>query len=167
MKTHHLYLAGISLLATLALAHDGGPEGANFGPDKGVTTVSEENGFKLSAESVKTFALGYAQVTSSGSLYQLPNSAFVFTGADVSVYRFRDGWLKRVDVQMAKKGPSLSLVNTKGLKSGDQVVSQGVSWVRVAELDGLGDEADHRDEQGEGSEGKHDDHGAEKGGHND
>lgn len=143
------------LMTASALAHEGGPEGANFGPDKGVTQVSEKDGFKLSPEAYQTFQLSIEPLIKKRDGYLVPQTALVHTASEVSLYRVRDSWIKRIDIRQLKKSSPHVLISAKDLAPNDRIIGKGANWVRVSELDGLGEEAEHGDKHGENTKDEH------------
>lgn len=117
-------------------------ENKNVGPNKGITSFDEENGFALSDESKKTFSLQTQDLTGS-SPWSLPQSALLFTGEEKSVYRLRDGFFKRIDVEVIKKDKDRMIVKSEDLKKGDAVVIKGVGFIRIAEVDATSEESSH------------------------
>lgn len=114
----------------------------NVGPGKGVVSYSEKEGFQLSPEATKKFGLTYVNVKGT-SPWEINTSAIIQTGADTSVYRNKNGIIKRIDISIVKKGKEKSLVSSKEIQSGDQIIVTGVSFLRTAELDLTSGESGH------------------------
>ncbi len=117
-------------------------ENKNVGPNKGITIFDEEKGFVLSDEAKKTFSLQTQNLTGS-SPWSLPKSALLFTGEEKSVYRLRDGFFKKIDVEVIKKDKDRMIVKSENLKKGDSIVIQGVGFIRIAEVDATSEESSH------------------------
>lgn len=111
--------------------HGGEEENGAIGPDKGITAKSA-NGFKLSQEAIKSFALKTEPLnsetveTSEGSLVTIKD----FKG----VYRVRDQWIKRVPVKVLSKKNNRLTIEVSERAAGDQIVTQGAGFLRGAEL---------------------------------
>jgi hypothetical protein len=116
--------------------------GKNVGPNKGVTSIDEENGFTLSDEARKKFSIETEMVTGSGP-WNFPESALLLTGEEKNIYRFRNGYFKRIDIQIFEKNGSQVYLNSPELKNGDSVVVKGVGFIRTAELDVTSGESGH------------------------
>ncbi len=117
-------------------------DGKNVGPNKGVTSMDEENGFTLSEEARKKFSIETEMITGD-SPWKLPESALLITGEEKNIYRYRNGSFKRIDIQIFEKNGSQVYLNSPELKSGDSVVVNGVGFIRTAELDVTSGESGH------------------------
>lgn len=118
-------------------------ENKNVGPNKGVTSFDEEKGFSLSEEAKKTFSIQTQKLNGPGP-WSLPQSALLFMGEEKNVYRLRDGFFKRVDIESIKKDKDNKItVKSESLKIGDSVVVQGVGFIRIAEVDATSVESGH------------------------
>lgn len=106
---------------------------SQVGPDKGVVEASPEKGFKLSKQATKQFDLKFVSVRPDKSV-QLPSTAIVHTGEEKNIYRLRDGFIKRIDFKvLSKSGSSLS-IQSSDLNANDQVVVEGLGFLRIAEI---------------------------------
>lgn len=112
-------------------------QNSQVGPNKGILVVSEEEGIKLSPEAEKNFDLKKLQV-GSGNLLVVPKTAIVKTGLEVNIYRYREGFYRRIDFEILKKIEDKVQVRSKDLKNGDQVVITGLGFLRIAELAAFG-----------------------------
>ena len=123
--------------------HDHGSEGhadeesGNVGPDKGILEASEEKGFKLSPQAVKNFELKTQKLSGSGP-WTVPHSAKLLSGEEMNIYRQRDGYFKRIDFNAIKRTPQQLTLSSKDLRSGDEVVVNGIGFLRIAELTAFG-----------------------------
>lgn len=122
--------------------HEKKSESANVGPDKGMLSFSEKEGFKLSPEATRTFGIR-SEAVKSGARVSVPASALVRTNGEVFVYRLRVGNYKRVAVRIENRAGASVQLASKGLSEGDQVVTQGGAFLRVAELDATSGESGH------------------------
>ncbi|MBK7842907.1 MAG: hypothetical protein IPJ71_04315 [Bdellovibrionales bacterium] len=111
-------------------------ESAQVGPDKGILEVSESEGFKLSPEAEKNFELSRVKV-SSDSL-ELPKSAIVTAVSEVNVFRYRNGFYKRIDFSEVNRSQGKIRIRSKDLKSGDEIVVHGLGFLRIAEIAAFG-----------------------------
>lgn len=102
------------------------------GPDKGIIEKNEDDGFKFSQEAIKT--IGYKTINYQTEIFEIPSKALVQVKDDKSIYRLRNGWLKRVDIQIIKKNTDSILLKATDLKSGDQIVVTEVGYLRIAEV---------------------------------
>jgi len=102
------------------------------GPDKGIIEKNENDGFKFSQEAIKT--IGYKTINYQTEIFEIPTKALVQVKDDKSIYRLRNGWFKRVDIQIIKKNADSILLKASDLKSGDQIVVTEVGYLRIAEV---------------------------------
>ncbi|UYL09884.1 hypothetical protein B9G69_004760 [Bdellovibrio sp. SKB1291214] len=108
-------------------------ESSSIGPDKGITTYSEADGFKLSPEAVKNFELQTFKIKNVEP-WNIPNSSVLYSGEEINIYRMRNGFFKRIDFSIVSKGAKEMKIRTPELKSGDEIVIQGVAFLRTAEI---------------------------------
>lgn len=116
--------------------HEGGEheeENSSIGPDKGITIFSAADGFKLSPEAIKNFELLTVKLKNVEP-WNIPTSAVLYSGEEINIYRLRNGFYKRIDFSMVSKNEKELKIRTSELKSGDEVVTQGVAFLRTAEI---------------------------------
>lgn len=113
--------------------HDHEGESSSVGPDKGITDYDDHSGFKLSSEAVKNFALKF-QTLSGKNSWSIPNSAILYSGEEVNVYRVRAGFYKRVDFRLISKDDKQTQIKSVDLQEGDQIVVEGIGFLRAAEI---------------------------------
>ena len=104
---------------------------------KAVTEYSTEKGMRLTETAIQTLELVKAPLAGTGS-FTLPLSAVVYYEDNRGVFRFRDGWYKLVKIQIIKKMDKTMLISSSELLASDQVITQGVGLLRVAELEAQG-----------------------------
>ncbi|WP_374000391.1 hypothetical protein [Bdellovibrio bacteriovorus] len=108
-------------------------ENSSIGPDKGITTFSEAEGFKLSPEAIKNFELQTIKLKNVEP-WSIPDSAVLYSGEEINIYRMRNGFYKRIDFSIVSKSDKEMKIRTPELKPGDEVVTQGVAFLRTAEI---------------------------------
>ncbi|MER2510999.1 MAG: hypothetical protein ABTQ25_01015 [Nitrosomonas ureae] len=111
-------------------------ESAQVGPDKGILEASESEGFKLSPEAEKNFELSRVKVSSDS--VELPKSAIVTAVSEVNVFRYRNGFYKRIDFSEVNRSQGKIRIRSKDLKSGDEIVVHGLGFLRIAEIAAFG-----------------------------
>lgn len=116
-----------------AWADEHSEENNSVGPAKGITTFDEHDGFKLSVEAIKNFDLKSLQLHGAGP-WDIPNSATLYSGEEINIYRLRDGFYKRIDFVVVAKGASQMKIISPDLKADDYVVIQGIGFLRTAEI---------------------------------
>lgn len=116
-------------------------ESTQVGPDKGVLEASESQGIKLSPEAEKNFDIAKSKVTNA-SYVQLPKSAIVTAGTEINLFRLRNGFYKRVDFNLISKNGNSILVKSTDLAAGDEVVTSGMNFIRLAEIAAFGGAAE-------------------------
>ncbi len=107
---------------------------SKVGQGKGIEAASEDAGIKLSPQAVKSFEVTTLKVTKLP--IALPNSALLFLAEDVEIYRLRGGFFKRIDFKKTSIKPLI--VNSSDLVVGDEIVTGGVSFIRIAEIAAFG-----------------------------
>nr|BFD66061.1 hypothetical protein HAGR004_10830 [Bdellovibrio sp. HAGR004] len=116
--------------------HEGGEheeENSSIGPDKGITIFSAADGFKLSPEAIKNFELRTIKLKNVEP-WSIPTSAVLYSGEEINIYRVRNGFYKRIDFSIVSKSEKELKIKTSELKPGDEVVTQGVAFLRTAEI---------------------------------
>lgn len=103
------------------------------GENKGIVEANKEKGFKLSPEAEKNFAVKKIKIKSSSSI-ELPLSAIATSTVEVNVYRFRDGFYKRIDFNQISKNQEKIFIKSLDLKEGDEVAISGLGFLRVSEI---------------------------------
>jgi hypothetical protein len=112
------------------------------GADKGLVEVSHENGFRLSPEALKRFKIQTLAVGSAATL-TVPRTA-IFTGLEErNLFRLRDGYFKRIDFKTVSRSGASVTVSSPDLKAGDQLVTNGLGFLRIAELAATGGAMKH------------------------
>lgn len=122
-------------------AHDGHgeheQENSQVGADKGILEASEEQGIKLSPEAEKNFEIEKVVVTNSNST-NISKDAVVTSGVEVNLYRYRDGFYKRIDFMKLSKNGIILTISSKDLMKGDSIVTRGLGFILVAEIAAFG-----------------------------
>ena len=111
-------------------------ENSQTGPEKGILAARADRGIQLSPEAEKHFGIKKLKV--SGSRAEVPKSAIVRAGLEVNVFRFRDGFYKRVDFIQLKKSESSIALQSGDLKAGDEIALTGLGFLRTAEIAAFG-----------------------------
>ncbi len=114
--------------------HDNESEAnAQVGENKGIVEADKEKGFKLSVEAEKNFDIKKIKMQSSLSV-ELPLSAIATSTIEVNVYRFRDGFYKRIDFNQISKDQGRISIKSPDLKAGDEIAISGLGFLRVSEI---------------------------------
>ena len=101
------------------------------GPNKGILEKGKK-GFKLAPEALKTFDLKSELIKTK--VIEVVRLALVEIKNDKFIYRIRDEWIKKVAVKVLKKDSQRVIVDISQFKEGDQIITNGVGFVRTAEL---------------------------------
>lgn len=117
--------------------HEHEEGGSNVGPDKGILEASEESGIKLSHQALKNFEIKTVKLSGSAP-WTIPASARLFSGEEVNLYRLRNGSFKRIDFSLLNRTPEQITVNAKELQPGDEIVINGIGFLRIAEIAAFG-----------------------------
>lgn len=117
--------------------HEHEEESSQVGPDKGILIASEEDGIKLSSEAEKNFEIKRAKVLLASAV-EIPRTAIITAGTEVNIYRYRNGFYKRIDFETLQKTNGRMSIKSKELKIGDEIVISGLGFLRVAEIAAFG-----------------------------
>ncbi len=111
--------------------------GSRVGPDKGILAATEQDGIKLSPEAIKNFELKSKVLVGSGP-WTIPSTARLLAGEEVNLFRMRDGFYKRIDFTLHRRNAEELIVSSKELKTGDSIITNGIGFLRIAEITAFG-----------------------------
>lgn len=97
----------------------------------------ESQGFKLSPEAFKNFGI-QLKAAEPGAAMTLPKKAIFFGLQERNLFRYRDGYFKRIDFKTLSKTKTDYTVSSQDFKSGDQIAVEGLGFLRIAELAAFG-----------------------------
>lgn len=117
--------------------HEQEEENSKVGPGKGIVKADEKLGFILSNEALKNFEVKTIKLEGTGP-WGVPLSARMLSKEEINIYRVRNGFIKRIDFSLMEKKGSLIKIKSSDLQSGDEVITNGVGFVRIAELTAYG-----------------------------
>jgi hypothetical protein len=109
----------------------------NIGPGKGIVSADEENGFQISPQAEKNFEIKRIKVASLAQI-KIPKTAIVTAGMETNIYRYRNGYYRRVDFNVITKQEDGIHISSKELKPNDEIVVHGTGLLRIAELAAFG-----------------------------
>lgn len=109
----------------------------SVGPDKGILAADEHEGIQLASVALKNFAIRTQTLSGSGP-WPLPVSARLLSLEESNLYRLRGGWFKRVDFELLSSNDQKITVSSSELKEGDEIVVEGVGFLRITELTAFG-----------------------------
>lgn len=109
--------------------HEHEEASAQVGPGRGVRETGPL-GFRLSPEALKTIGFATAPYSPGGDV---PCGAIVEVKSEKSIFRSREGWLKRESVTVTRKGAACA-IRSGALKPGDVVVTTQTGFLRIAEV---------------------------------
>lgn len=124
--------------------HDGDQheeENSKVGADKGILKADKNLGFILSPEAMKNFVIKTFTIQSSGP-WNVPLKAKVISKDEVNLFRLRKGFIKRIDFTNLSTDREFMKVQTSELTNGDQLIIDGVGFVRIAEITAFGGAAE-------------------------
>ncbi len=110
---------------------------SNVGPQKGILEANASKGIKLSPEALKNFEIRTLKLIVPGP-WTLPSSAKLSAGEEVNIYRVRENYFKRIDFKLLKKTHEQMSIASDELKVGDEIVINGVGFLRIAEIAAFG-----------------------------
>lgn len=114
-----------------------GEENPQVGPDKGILEANEDDGIKLSPEAEKNFGIEKFEVFSLNSI-SIEKSALVTSGVETNLYRYRNGFYKRIDFTIVGKFGNKLTITSKDLSKGDSIVTRGLGFILTAEIAAFG-----------------------------
>jgi len=116
-------------------------ENTKIGTDKGILKADKNLGFILSPEAIKNFGIKTIKVTGS-SMGKVPFNARVLSKEEVNLFRMRNGFIKRIDfVKLSTVGDFMRIQSSE-LANGDELITDGVGFVRIAEITAFGGAAE-------------------------
>jgi hypothetical protein len=62
----------------------------------------------------------------------------VTSGVEINIYRYRDGFYKRIDFVKLSTNEGYVKISSKGLVKGDFIVTRGLGFILVAEIAAFG-----------------------------
>ena len=134
------------LLSASAFAHGGGEASIEVGPRQGVVEVTEQKAFKLSPEAYQTLGIQTQKI--SGPSVSLPRDAVVHSLKQSQIFRLRNGFIQPIEVHEFSKSESTITLQSKELKSPDEVVTHGTGFLRMIAVQ-LGEAEEGHDEHEE------------------
>jgi hypothetical protein len=111
-------------------------ENPQVGKDKGILEASENEGIKLSPEAEENFQISRIKITDK--LIKLPMRAVVTTLSERNIFRYRSGFYKRIDFVEISRNFEDVTIRSDDLKPGDELVTQGLGFLRTAEIAAFG-----------------------------
>jgi hypothetical protein len=112
--------------------HDDHGGGKAIGKGKAIVEVDKDKGIRLSKEAVKTLKIKLQNV--EGSSFKISKKTLVASKNTKGVYRFRAGFFKLLPATISKELKDGYMVSVNGVDFGDQIVVDGVSLLRVADI---------------------------------
>lgn len=112
-------------------------ENPQVGEGKGITAASPDEGIKISPEAFKNFEIETMKIQNINNIV-IPRKAIVTAGEEINIFRFRQGFYKRVDFEFVKKETSSVTIKSKELIVGDEIVVAGMGFLRIAEIAAFG-----------------------------
>lgn len=112
-------------------------EKSSVGPNKGILKASEHEGFQLSKEALKNFAIETITLDAQNKL-EIPSSAILLSGEEKSIFRLRGDFFKRVDFTILKQNSGFVTIKGDDLRAGDRIAITGVAFLRIAEITAFG-----------------------------
>lgn len=114
--------------------HDGheGEGGKAVGKGKAIIEINDKYGFKLSPEAIKTLSLKLDTV--NGEEFEIKKETLVTSKAISGIYRFKNGFFKLLPAEIKKETKDGYLVFVKNIVFGDQIVTNGVGLLKVADV---------------------------------
>lgn len=118
----------------------GHEESSQVGPDKGILEADERHGIRLSPEAEKNFEIKRIKVASLP--LTIGADVIVYSGQEENLFRYRQGFYKRIDFTVMSKSNGILTVQSQHLRPGDEVVTQGLGFLRIAEIAAFGGAAE-------------------------
>lgn len=106
--------------------------GKSIGEGKAIELVDENKGFKLSKDAVKTLEIKLESINSGE--FEIEKTVLVTSKGLKGIYRYRNGYFKFISVESIKEIKGKYLIKLKDFKFGDQIVTNGIGLLRVADV---------------------------------
>lgn len=130
-----LSIIGITLILALPAGTEESADGkASSKIEKAVSAFDLRFGMKFTSKALTNMGLRLVGLTGKDA-HRLPVGSLVHYQDKVGVYRLRDGWFKLIPVSAAPVTKLDAMVSSTELRPGDQVVTSGAAFLRLAELD--------------------------------
>jgi hypothetical protein len=106
---------------------------------KAVLEANVESGFRLSEKATASIQLKF-QAATPGQSQLIPRMALVHYQDQIGIYRLRNGFYKLLPIRIASQNQNKVSIEFADLKTGDQIVTEGVALLRVTDMDAFGGE---------------------------
>lgn len=127
------FILCLMISTTNALAEeDHHHAGKNFGEGKAITEVSDENGFKLSKESISTLGIKFRKIDSDK--FEIDKDTLITSKDFKGVYRFKDHFFKLIPVVIESENSGIYWVHSDQIQQGDKIVVKSAGLLRVADI---------------------------------
>lgn len=111
------------------------PTPSGVGEGKAIIQATANNGMRLSEDALKAMTIQTASVSvTSADTVKIPPKSVLYFQADTGVYRLRDGWFKLVEGKVLSRNPTEVVFQSKDLRTGDQIVTNGAPLLRLGDL---------------------------------
>lgn len=122
--------------------HEHEEKNPQVGENKGILIADKDQGFKLSPEAERNFEIKRIKIAHSSQV-EITKDMIVTAGVEENIYRFRDGFYKRIDFAIIKRIQNKAasekiIIRSKDLKDGDEIVTAGLGFLRVTEIAAYG-----------------------------
>lgn len=112
---------------------EGDEASPKIGPGKGILAYDEHTGMKLAPEAISAFEIKTVKLQGAGP-WIIPDASRVLTGEDENIFRVRDGSFSRIDFKILEGRSGTLKISAPDLKAGDEIVTSGAGFLRVAEI---------------------------------
>lgn len=112
-----------------------------IGSGQAIEELSKNEGFRLSKKAIETLDI---KTTKIGSDFKIPSKSLIHERGEVGIYVLRGDFFKFVEIEVLSEQTKDVKIESSKIRLGDQIVVQGASLLRLAEIDALnGAEADN------------------------
>lgn len=103
-----------------------------IGEGKAIAEVSEQNGFKLSGESISFLNIKFKKV--NGRRFLIKREALAVNRKEKGVYRYRDGFFKFLEATQIEHSKLGLYVTVADIKAGDEVAVDHLDLIKVCDI---------------------------------
>lgn len=103
-----------------------------IGEGKAIVEVSEENGFKLSDESISFLNIKFEKI--NGRRFLIKREALAVNRKQKGIYRYRDGFFKFLEVAEIEYSKLGLYVTVSDIKAGDEVAVDHLDLIKVCDI---------------------------------
>lgn len=128
-----LFFVSLLILSLQTQADEETPK-LKIGSGQAIEALSKDGGIRLSKKAIETLDI---KTTKIGPDFKVPSKSLIHERGEVGIYVLRDNFFKYVEIEVLSEQTNETKIESFKIRLGDQIVSQGASLLRLAEIDAL------------------------------